>query len=404
VRSLRERLAQFEPPPRSSRAQVPAPLREDALATLLRAGAVRVGEGPTSHLRIEAQASVTMGPPWEILPQPVWKLCATPVPVGDHWIVLDTETTGLESGTGTLVFLIGLLHWTSSGLRRVQLFLPEPAGEGGMLDALARELQDADALISYNGRAFDAARLRARLHLQRRPVEILDLPHLDLLVPVRRLLRRTLEDLRLSTIERHVLGHARVDDLPGEFAPEVYRTLQVEGRDAGLDAVLLHNARDIAHLPSVAAWIADALLRAPSGALASEVRLEVARLHALRGEREVASQSLRELTEAPEADVRRLARAELAVLLRRAGDYERAAAVWRSQIEESPSDLRARVEYAKLCEHRLRDLDAAQAAVAEAMQRDAIARALGTSAGFGEDLGHRLRRIRRKLARGAGRV
>lgn len=395
MRSLRDRLAQFDRPAHAKPAHPPATSPTGSpLAGLLDAGALWVGTPPTGHLRLEVELPTPLESPWQAIPAPAWGLLGATTPAADHWVVLDTETTGLESGTGTLVFLVGLLHWTPTRTWKVQLFLPEPAGEAGLLRALAGELATVDAVLSYNGRGFDVPRLRSRLHLQRMDVACLERVHLDLLFPARRLLRPTFGDVRLGTLERELLRRPRTDDLPGEFAPEVYRSLIADGVDGGLAAVVLHNARDVESLPEIAGWLARAVLDPSSVEIAAEGCLAVARLHLLRGDRVRAESLLRDLVDGPEPGLRVHARRELAVLLRRDRRYDEAAHVWRSQIEELPSDVGAHVELAKLCEHRLGDLHAAQACVLGAMGQDRAH----------DELDRRLQRIRRKLRRKADRV
>ena len=395
MRTLRERLSQFDRPGLQAVSPAPAPRSAAAGApfdALIEAGAVWVGEAPTGHLRLESELGPPLDAPWEMVPAAAWNLLGAPLPAADHWVAFDTETTGLESGTGTLVFLVGLLHWTPTRTWKVQLFLPEPAAERGLLQALAQEFETVDAVLSYNGRAFDLTRLRSRFLLQRLDPQVLDRPHLDLLFPARRLLRRSLGDVRLGTLERVVLNRPRTDDLPGEFAPEVYRSLLADRIDAGLEAVVLHNARDVESLPLLARWLARAVLEPASIGLAPLACLEVARLHLLRGERTRAELMLRALGADPAPVLRLRARRELAGLLRRERRFEEAAQIWRQQIDEFPSDVLARVELAKLCEHRLGDLGGAHAIVLGALVHERDRRA---------ELDRRLQRIRRKLQREA---
>src|SRR5947209_13887998 len=71
-------------------------------------------------------------------------------------LFLDTETTGLNAGSGTLVFLVGVGRFTDDGGFEVrQFFLRNPAEEAAMLHALHELMAAHDALITFNGRSFD---------------------------------------------------------------------------------------------------------------------------------------------------------------------------------------------------------------------------------------------------------
>ena len=51
-------------------------------------------------------------------------------------LFLDTETTGLAGGTGTIPFLVGVSWWKNSIFTTRQYFLPEPGHEVAMLREL----------------------------------------------------------------------------------------------------------------------------------------------------------------------------------------------------------------------------------------------------------------------------
>src|SRR5207249_434776 len=61
---------------------------------------------------------------------------------------IDTETTGLSGGSGTLVFAAAVARPVDCGLRVAQVFLPQPGMEAAFLYALNEELQPASAIAS----------------------------------------------------------------------------------------------------------------------------------------------------------------------------------------------------------------------------------------------------------------
>ena len=83
-------------------------------------------------------------------------------------VCLDTETTGLATGTGTVAFLVGLGTWTGDRFCQVQLLLPDHAEEPALLDALAAAIPPEAWLVTYNGRGFDWPLLVARYRMSRR--------------------------------------------------------------------------------------------------------------------------------------------------------------------------------------------------------------------------------------------
>ncbi len=161
---------------------------------------------------------------------------------------VDTETTGLAGGTGTLVFTAAVARQASAGLEVVQLFLPEPAAEPSFLHALAAELARAEAIGSYNGSTFDLPLLRTRWVMARMPGELGHPSHVDLLHLARALLKQRLESCSLRSVELALLGFEREEDLPGSFVPDAYFAYLRNGASRFLEAALEHNRQDVVSL------------------------------------------------------------------------------------------------------------------------------------------------------------
>ena len=71
-------------------------------------------------------------------------------------LYLDTETTGLSGGAGTLAFLVGLAWFDADGeLVLEQFLLREPGEEKALLEALRQRVEECTLLVSYNGKSFD---------------------------------------------------------------------------------------------------------------------------------------------------------------------------------------------------------------------------------------------------------
>jgi hypothetical protein len=169
-------------------------------------------------------------------------------------ICLDTETTGLGTATGTLVFLIGLGWWEGDRFRQVQLILPDQADEPALLAALRAAVPLGAWLVTYNGRTFDWPLLETRYRLRLEEPPPLD-GHLDLLPVVRRLLRHRLPDARLRTVEREVLGIVRYGDVDGALVPARYLEALRLGEPDGLVDVVRHNDLDVLSLARLLAHL-----------------------------------------------------------------------------------------------------------------------------------------------------
>ena len=175
----------------------------------------------------------------------------------DEILFLDTETTGLAGGTGTLPFLVGLAWWEGAIYRVHQLFLAGPGEEEPLLDALTELANRFRVVATYNGAAFDLPLLRTRARLARREDPCADLVGWDLLVATRRLWGRQLSDCRQQTLEQHLTGSDRgVGDIDGAFIPATYLGFVRDGEVGLLPEVLRHNRRDLDGMARIMAAIA----------------------------------------------------------------------------------------------------------------------------------------------------
>jgi uncharacterized protein YprB with RNaseH-like and TPR domain len=173
-------------------------------------------------------------------------------------LFLDTETTGLAGGTGSLAFLIGLAWWGRTGLRVRQLFLPGPGREGAMLGGLAELAERFQVVVTFNGNSFDLPLLRTRCLLARRPDPLAPLASWDLLPAVRRLWGRWLPDCRQQTSEQRICGYGRgPGDIDGSRIPQVFFQYLRQGETELLPAVLRHNRRDMVGMAHLLAAVAD---------------------------------------------------------------------------------------------------------------------------------------------------
>jgi hypothetical protein len=137
-------------------------------------------------------------------------------------LIMDTETTGLAGGTGTVVFLLGLAKFTGANLILRQYFLTGFAGEAALLRQAGEFLDDARMLVTYNGKSFDYPLLQARYRPAGPADPFAGFQHLDLLHSTRRAYARCWPDCRLQSVERVLLGFQRRGDIPGAKVPEAW--------------------------------------------------------------------------------------------------------------------------------------------------------------------------------------
>lgn len=281
-------------------------------------------------------------------------------PPAPHEIVLlDTETTGLAGGAGTVAFIVGLAwRGTDGGVTLEQFLIRDFCDEAEMLRRVAERLSLYRAVAHYNGRSFDMPVLRSRAIIHRmRPPEF-RMPEIDLLPPSRRLWRSHLGSASLKSVERGILGIDRGPDIDGAEIPAVFHEFARGAGHARMDAVAAHNAQDVVTMFGVLD-LAAAIHGDPLGPAATRLsELEgMARFLAAAGDRAGAAALLDRavlLTET-RTDEERI-RLAFAGALRRAGEHGRAAAQWRILLEASHGvALEAAVALAKLHEHAGRD-------------------------------------------------
>ena len=124
-------------------------------------------------------------------------------------LFLDTETTGLSGGAGTLAFLVGAAWVEGDELVTEQYILGDHSDEPEMLVRLGELLKRFDTAVTFNGRTFDMPLLETRYTLCRLRDHWRALDQLDLLYPARRVWKLRLQSCRLSNLEARVLGVRR---------------------------------------------------------------------------------------------------------------------------------------------------------------------------------------------------
>jgi len=320
----------------------------------------------------------------------------------EQWLFLDTETTGLAGGSGTYAFLVGVAWWDGGGLEIEQFFLREYSEERALLRALRERITERPVLVTFNGKSFDWPLLETRYRMSRKVSVPALRAHLDFLHPARNLWRVRLGSVRLSELERHVLGWDRGTDLLSGLIPQIYFDYLRGGPPERLIPVLNHNQMDLRGLAALSGRILSLLSDAENLGQDGLELFGVSRICEKRGEH-IRARSLYEKSIASVLPVEtdRAARRSLARLAKREGDFDLACELWRDSVENSRHGYEAYEQLAIYYEHKARDPEQAQQIVREAINE--LCRALqagditpGAYREFKARFDHRMERLERK--------
>ena len=313
------------------------------------------------------------------------------------FLFFDLETTGLNGGAGTCAFLVGCGWFDEDGaFVTEQHLLMDYAGEPAMLRGVAEQVASAGALVTFNGKSFDAPVLETRYLFHRLTSPCTGLAHVDLLHPARRFWGSTDEaGCSLVALESRLLGLRRKGDVPGFEIPARYFHFVRSGDARPLAAVLEHNRLDLLSLAGLTARLFALVDSGPAQAGDAKEALALARVYERAGLDERAEASLlRAETLAGDTATRIGALRGLALGARRQRRFEEAAGHWRRLLDTPgcPATLtREAIEALAIHhEHRARDLDAAKMFALRGLEA-------GTESAWGDAVRHRLARIERKI-------
>lgn len=369
-RSIKRKLAHLAPPPERA-TEAPAPASPSPPEERLRRVELRLSPAHR-HGRVPVLGAAHVSPhslAALALDESLQAIDPT------RLLFLDTETTGLSGGTGTLPFLVGMAYFEGDALTVEQLVLPRPGAERPILTHLAERLRAASGIVTYNGKSFDWPLLRTRAVMNRVPVPA-PRAHVDLLHCARRVFGARLGQTRLVQMEREVLGFFRDGDVDGAEIPGLYWDFVRTEDDSLLAPVLEHNVHDVVALAALVValaerWDGTAPEHAP------EDRYSVAKIAYRYGDHPRALARARDAADAGGSEALTTHALELGARAARkteALDAEEALLLEALTHADEDDAVRVHLALAKLYEHRLRDLDRALDHV------EALERAIGDEA------------------------
>jgi uncharacterized protein len=286
----------------------------------------------------------------------------------EQWLFLDTETTGLAGGSGTYAFLVGIAWWEDGGLEIEQFFLREYSEERSLLFALSERIAEHPVLVTFNGKSFDWPLLETRYRMSRKVSIPSPRAHLDFLHPARNLWRLRLGSVRLSELERHILGWDRGADVLSGQIPQIYFDYLRGGAAERLVPVLNHNQMDLRGLAALSSRILSLLTDAENLGQDGLELFGVSRICEKRGEH-MRARKLYEKSIASflPTETDRAARRSLARLAKRDGDFDIACELWKDAVGNSRHGYEAYEQLAMYYEHNARNPEQARQVVLQAI-------------------------------------
>jgi tetratricopeptide (TPR) repeat protein len=251
----------------------------------------------------------------------------------------------------------------------------EYSEERSLLFALRERIAEHPVVVTFNGKTFDWPLLETRYRMSRKISVPTPRAHLDFLHPARHLWRLRLGSVRLSELERHVLGWDRGADLLSGLIPQIYFDYLRGGPPERLVPVLNHNQLDLRGLAALSNRILSLLSDAETLGQDGLELFGVSRICEKRGE-DTRARSLYEKSIASflPTETDRVARRSLARLAKRQGDFELACELWRDALGNSRHGFEAYEQLAIYYERKARDPEQAREIVTQAL--DELRRAI----------------------------
>ncbi len=268
-------------------------------------------------------------------------------------LYLDTETTGLSGGVGTLAFMVGAGYFTKDGFTVHQWVMRDYPEERFMLSALEVLCQRFDYVVTFNGKTFDMPLLQARFLMNRMGTQSLDkMYHADLLHPSRRVWKLRLKSCRLSKLEEEIFHAPREHDLPGSEAPERFFRFLQSGDFMLLREVIDHNRQDIISLARILYKLLYAFEKPEQQSFFEDI-FSIGKALDKQGETDLARRCYYLCTG---GSIKTQAQMNLGRSFKRAKEIDEAIFAYQRMIEAREGGIAPYVELAKLYEHHRRDV------------------------------------------------
>ena len=184
---------------------------------------------------------------------------------------------------------------TAAGLRSSSSSCASTARNARCCSPCENGSRNARCLLPSTAKSFDWPLLETRYRMSRKISVPTPRAHLDFLHPARNLWRLRLGSVRLSELERHVLGWDRGADLLSGLIPQIYFDYLRGGPPERLVPVLNHNQMDLRGLAALSSRILSLLSDAENLGQDGLELFGVSRICEKRGERQASPHALREV-------------------------------------------------------------------------------------------------------------
>ena len=279
-------------------------------------------------------------------------------------IFLDTETTGLSGGVGTLAFLVGLGYIEEQHFVIEQHIMRDFDEELSMLNEVARVMDSRKVLVSFNGKSYDYPLLENRM-IFNRVSSYMDFRdkglHIDLLHPSRRIWSSMLDSCSLTSLETNILQEYRMGDIPGQDIPGIYYQYLQDRGDTLMIKVMEHNVRDILAMLALFIRLCNINENPEIAGLKCDEWFGLAKSWEVQGDDEMAIYCYSECLELKGNQYIALeAKDRLAMLYKRRRQWQQAVALWESMADrEGNVRIFPLIEIAKYYEHQEKNYEKA---------------------------------------------
>ncbi|WP_185970968.1 ribonuclease H-like domain-containing protein [Alkalicoccobacillus porphyridii] len=311
----------------------------------------------------------------------------------EELLFFDTETTGLYTGAGHHIFLLGYAQIKQSKVHVKQYLLPGPESEAALYYHFLSDASELRHLVTYNGKAFDWPQVKTRHAFVRDQVPKLPaFGHFDLLHASRRLWKNELPSCKLAVVEEEILDVYREHDTLSYLVPMMYFDFVKEQSPDLMEGVLKHHETDLLSLITLYSQLTFKILDCSEKKLTGNEHYEIGRWFAAMEEEEKATYHLEKALN-DKTEPKSLY--ELALLRKKQKKFDQALSHFQQVCQTSYKKIDAAVECAMIYEHQYKQINEAihftQMALDEASSSN--------NAKVERDIQLRLARLKKKQAK-----